>query len=175
MSTAAARPAPTEYAAYYRGYVDRVPEGDVVATLERQLDEMLTLLASIPETKGGHRYEPGKWSIKELIGHINDAERIFAYRALRIGRGDATPLPGFEQDGYIATGRFDDRTLADLADEFGHIRRATLSLVRGFDDAAWARSGTASDVGVSARAVVYILAGHAAHHTAILRERYLAE
>jgi hypothetical protein len=175
MSTAAARPAPTEYAAYYKGYVDQVPEGDIVATLERQLDETLALLASIPEETGNHRYEPGKWSIKELIGHVNDAERIFAYRALRIGRGDATPLSGFEQDGYIPTGRFDDRTVADLAEEFGHIRRSTLSLVRGFDEAAWARSGVASDVGVSARAVVYIITGHVAHHTTILRERYLAK
>jgi hypothetical protein len=173
MTRAATRPATTEYAAYYERYVSLVPDGDLVAILEQQLADFEALLASIPESQADYRYAPDKWSVKELVGHVNDGERIFAYRALRIGRGDQTPLPGFDQDPYIAAGSFGRRTLADLAEEFRYIRRSTIALLRGFDEEAWARTGTASDAPVSARAVAYIIAGHERHHGNILRERYL--
>ena len=174
-ATAPARPAPDEYAPSYGKYTALVPEGDVVETLRRQLDDTLALLGGLSEEQADSRYEPGKWSIKELSGHMIDAERIFAYRALRIARGDQTPLPGFEQDDYVATGNFGARTLADLAEEFDLVRRSTLKLFSRLDDAAWLRRGTASDNEVSVRALAYIIAGHAAHHVNILRERYLNE
>jgi hypothetical protein len=172
-ATAPARPAQDEYAAYYEKYVSLVPAGDVVETLRRQLDETLALLGGIGEERADSRYAPEKWSIKELVGHVIDAERIFAYRALRIARGDQTPLPGFEQDDYIATGNFGARTLADLSEEFALVRRSTIELLRHLDEAAWLRRGTASDNEVSVRALAHILAGHEAHHVRILRERYL--
>ena len=125
MSTAAtARPQTSEYAPYYEKYISRVPDGDVVGSLSKQLDETLVLIRSIPEARGNFRYADGKWSIKELIGHVIDSERVFTYRALRFGRGDVTPLSGFEQDDFVRGADFDKRSLSDLADEYGHVRRA---------------------------------------------------
>jgi hypothetical protein len=173
MSASTARPGANDYAPYYDRYISRVSEGDIVSTLTDQLPAYLELIRSIPESRGTHRYAPGKWSIKESLGHVNDTERIFAYRGLRIARGDATPLPGFEQNDYIAPGRFDERTLSDLAEEFAHIRRASIALFAPLDDEALDRRGTASGFPVTVRAMGYIIAGHALHHMAILRERYL--
>ena len=167
------RPEAGEYAPYYEKYVSLSRDGDVIETLERQAAETLALLGGLPEERGASRYEPGKWSVKELFGHVIDGERVFAYRALRIARGDRTPLPGFEQDDYVAHGRFDARTLRDLCDEYEHVRHATLALLRSFDAEAWRRTGTASDNPVSVRALAHIIAGHEAHHLRILRERYL--
>jgi hypothetical protein len=127
----------------------------------------------LSEEQGNSRYEPGKWSIKELVGHINDAERIFGYRALRIARGDQTPLPGFEQDDFIAGANFDACTLADLTTEFELIRRSNLAMFKQLGDEAWVRRGTASDNTISVRALAYIIAGHEVHHLNILRSRYL--
>ena len=172
-ATAPARPAATEYAGYYEKYVSLVPGDDVIAVLSRQQADTRDLLRGIPEERAASRYEPGKWSIKELVGHMIDGERIFAYRALRFARGDATPLPGFDQDPYVAAANSDARTLDDLIDEFGHVRAATLSLLRSLDPEAWARRGTASEAEVSVRALAYIIAGHEAHHVRVLRERYL--
>ena len=138
------RPAADEFAPYYGKYIARVPDGDLCRILADQLAETLALIRSIPEARGTHRYAPGKWSIKEVFGHVCDSERIFSYRALRIARGDATPLPGFEQDDYIPTGRFDQRTLADLSEELAAVRQATLQLFRHLDPTALARRGTAS-------------------------------
>jgi hypothetical protein len=173
MSAAApaVRPGPGEYAPYYERYVSRVAEGDVVATLRRQIEETLALLGGVSEERAGRGYEPGKWSIKELVGHMVDGERIFAYRALRFARGDRTPLPGFEQNPYVEAGDFNSRTLAEFAD----VRRATLRLLGSLTEEAWARSGVASDSEVTVRALAYIIAGHEAHHVGILRERYLQE
>jgi hypothetical protein len=145
----------------------------VVETLERQLGETLALLGGLSEEQAGARYEPGKWSVKELVGHVVDTERIFAYRALRFARGDRTPIPGFEQDPYVAGGNFDARTLRDLADEFACVRRATVALLRHLGEDAWRRTGTASDNEVSVRALAHIIAGHELHHLNVLRERYL--
>ena len=169
-----ARPTEDEYAPYYGRYVSRVPEGDVLELLATQIGDTRALIRSIPESRGDHRYAPGKWSIKEVIGHVTDSERIFCYRALRIGRGDATPLPGYEQDDYIAPGGFDRRTLADLSEELAAVRQATLLLFRHFDAAALACRGTASGNPVSTRAIAYIIAGHERHHVEILKTRYAA-
>ena len=172
-SLAATQPQTNEYAPYYEKYIALVPEGDIVATLSRQLDDTLSLLRSLTEAQGDSRYAPGKWSIKELVGHIIDSERIFSYRALRFARNDQTPLPGYEQDDYVRAGNFDNRRLSDLTDEFEQVRRATLSLLRSLDDEAWLRRGAANETEVSVRALAYILAGHETHHMQIVRERYL--
>ena len=167
------RPAESEYAPYYGKYVRLVPDGHIIGTLTRQIGETVAMLRGVPEERGGHRYEPGKWSIKEAVGHMADAERIFSYRALRIARGDRTPIPGFEQDDYVRLANSDARRLEDLIDELAQVRRATIALLRGFDDAAWTRTGTASDNPVSVRALAYIIAGHELHHAEIFRTRYL--
>jgi hypothetical protein len=169
-----ARPDSTEYAAYYGKYVSLVPDGDITTTLATQLNDTLALLCAIPEERGGHAYAPGKWSIKELLGHVIDGERIFAYRALCIGRNDKTPLPGFEQDDYVANTDFNARTLGSLIDEFAAVRQANLQLFKHFTDAEWQRRGTASENEVSARALAYIVAGHELYHRDILKTRYLA-
>ena len=167
------RPAADEYAPFYAGYIARVPDGDLCATLGAQLVDTLTLVRGIPEARGADRYATGKWSIKQVLGHVIDTERIMSYRALRIARGDATPLPGFEQDDYVPAGEFDRRTLADLVEELVAVRHATIQLLRHLDPAALARRGTANGTPVSARALAYIIAGHERHHVAILRAKYL--
>lgn len=168
-----AKPETDEYAPYYGKYISLIDNDDILAALEQQLYVTLAILHGLSEEQGNSRYEPGKWSIKELLGHINDAERIFGYRALRIARGDQTPLPGFEQDDYIAGANFDACTLADLTTEFELIRRSNLAMFKQFGDEAWVRRGTASDNTISVRALAYIIAGHEAHHLNILRTRYL--
>ncbi|HET7250561.1 MAG TPA: DinB family protein [Gemmatimonadales bacterium] len=172
--TLIARPGTDEYAPYYGTYIGKVPDGDLRAMLASQLAETLALIRSIPESRGGHRYAPDKWSIKGVLGHLADSERIFSYRALRIGRGDTTPLPGFEQDDYVPMGNFDARTLRDLADELAAVRQATLHLFAHLDQAAFERRGTASGKPVSVRALAYIIAGHELHHVGILKTRYLS-
>lgn len=166
------RPAPSEYAPYYAGYINRVPEGDVLGQLARQFDETRALLRDLPPGRAVHRYAAGKWSVAEVVGHVTDAERIFAYRALRIARGDVTPLASFDENAYVPAGSFDRRTLPDLVDELAAVRHATLTLLRGLPAEAYERSGVASGRPVSVRALVFIMAGHELHHVAILRERY---
>jgi hypothetical protein len=169
-----ARPGAGEYAPSFAAYVARVAEDeDVVAVLVAQLDQLLSHLGRIPETRGDYRYAPEKWSIKEIVGHLCDTERVFAYRALRIGRGDSTPLPSFDDQAYVAEVRAGDRTLADLAAEWGDIRRATISLFGNLPAEAWQRRGTASDQPISVRALAYIIAGHVRHHLQVLEERYI--
>lgn len=168
------RPDASEFLAYYAKYTDRVPDGDLLQTLRAQLDDTLALVRGLDESQGGHRYAPGKWTIREVLAHIIDAERIFAYRALRIARGDATPLPGFDENAYAENAGAESRTLADLADEFEHVRLGNLAMLRALDDEALARAGTASGGPVSVRALAWIIAGHELHHVALLRERYLA-
>lgn len=168
------RPAAHEYAPYYARYIEKVPEGsDLPGLLESQATELEALLAGLDEAKALHRYAPGKWSVKEMVGHLADAERIMAYRLLRIARGDATPLAGFEEDDYVKAAGFDRRTLPDLLAEFQTVRRATLALIRSLDAEAFARRGTANQNPVTAAALAHILFGHTAHHMAVLRERYL--
>ncbi|MEW6128277.1 MAG: DinB family protein [Acidobacteriota bacterium] len=167
------RPATDEHAEYYARYTSLVADGNIVETLENQLASTLNFLKEISEEKANSRYAPDKWSIKEVLGHIIDGERIFAYRALRIARNDKTPLPGFEQDGYIEAGNFAARSFADLLEEFKCVRQASLFLFRNLDEAAWLRRGTASDNEVSVRALAYIIAGHELHHLSVIKEKYL--
>lgn len=167
------RPDPAEFAPYYERYLESVPDGDLLRLLEEGAEEVLDLLRAFGEGRADHRYAPGKWSVKAVVGHVADTERVFAYRALRFARGDATPLPGFEQDAYVAAAGFDRRTLADLAEEFADVRKATLKLFAGFDAPALLRSGVASGHPLTVRAAGWIIAGHAQHHAQILRERYL--
>jgi uncharacterized damage-inducible protein DinB len=166
------KPEETEHAPYYSRYIDLVPDGDVIGTLAGQIGVTLTELRQISEADSLMRYEPGKWSVREVVGHMIDAERIFAYRALRIARGDKTPLAGFEQDDYIPAGAFDERAWADLIDEFYAVRRSNLAMFRGLPKEAWLRTGTASDKEVSVRALAYIIAGHERHHLGVIRDKY---
>jgi len=168
-----ARPEAVEYNPHYAGYIAKV-QGDALAQLERQAKETPAFLASIPEAKALHRYAPGKWSIKEVVGHVADAERVFAYRALRFGRGDASALAKFDENAYVPAGNFDARPLADLAAELAAVRAATLALVRGLPAGAFERQGIASGHPVTVRALVHIIAGHERHHLDIIKERYLA-
>lgn len=167
------RPEATEYDPYYARYVDLVPESDIVATLKSQFDKTLALVNSIPETRAGYAYDTGKWTIAELLGHVIDTERIFTYRALRIGRNDKTPLPGFEQDDYIANANFNLRTLGSLREEWMAVRQASIQLFRHFTDEEWMRQGTASGKAISTRALAYIVSGHELHHLKVLQTRYL--
>jgi uncharacterized damage-inducible protein DinB len=169
----AGRPAESEYASYYERYVSQVPETDVVAALDSQTESTLGLLRDLPEELAGHRYEPSKWSVAELLGHIVDSERVFAYRLLTFARGGSTALPGFDQDEFMAGADFSAYTLAELASEYEYVRRATSSLLRHLPGEAWQRTGVASDAEVSVRGLAYIILGHERHHLAILRERYL--
>ena len=167
------RPASDEYEAFYANYISLVPDGDVLEWLEKQRKETAKFLGGIPEAKGGHRYAPEKWSIKQLAGHVVDAERVFSYRALSIGRGDPAPLPGFDEKTWAQTANADDRTLKDLVGEYGLVRDATVALFRALPAEAWPRRGTANTFSVTVRALAWIIAGHEQHHMKILRERYL--
>jgi hypothetical protein len=176
MTTAVStRPAPGEYAPYYARYVDRIPEGDLAATLEQQGEEVATLLGSLSEDQGNFRYAEGKWCIKEVISHVTDAERVFSYRALRFSRGDQTELPGFDENSWTPNSGAAGRTLRDMSDEFVAVRRATIAFMRSLTEEQVERSGVASGNPVTVRGLLYIIAGHAAHHVAVLRERYLTQ
>jgi DinB superfamily len=165
------RPEPTEYAPYYAKYLDLVPEDDILPALEAQLAETLAVLRAAPEGQGDVRHPPYTWTVKEVVGHITDTERVMGYRALRFARGDQTPLPGFDEQIYVPAGQFDRVPLRDLAAEFEAVRRSHLPLFRHLPAAAWARGGKANDNPVTVRALAYIIVGHARHHTAILRKR----
>jgi uncharacterized damage-inducible protein DinB len=167
------RPHTSEYAPYYEKYISLVPEGDVVAALGRQLDNTLSLLRGLSEAQADSRYASDKWSIKEVIGHIIDTERIFGHRAFRFARNDQTPLPGFEQNDYVREADFGNRRLGDLAEELEHVRRSNLHLFRSLDDMAWLRRGIANNNEVSVRALAHIIAGHETHHIQIIQTRYL--
>jgi uncharacterized damage-inducible protein DinB len=169
---ATARPEPGEYAPYYETYISKVKGSDILGILEAQRLQMAQLFAARSERDGNFRYATGKWTVKEVLGHVNDTERIFTYRALRIARGDQTALPGFEQDDYVRGGNFAERTLADLADEFELVRAASIALFRSLPKEGWQRRGVASEKEVTARALAFIVAGHEIHHRLILEERY---
>jgi hypothetical protein len=169
-----ARPQPGEYAPYYDRYISLVKDNDVLTTLDEQRRQTLLMLSGRSEADGDFRYAPEKWSAKEVLGHVCDTERIFAYRALRISRADATPMEGFEQDDYVRNGPFACRSLADLIEDYIAVRRATLSLLRNLEEAAWSRRGIANKNEVSVRALAYIIAGHELHHRRILEQKYFA-
>jgi hypothetical protein len=169
-----ARPEPGEYSPYYERYISQVPGQDILNTLDEQRRQMMLLLSGRNEADGNYRYAPDKWNAKEIVGHVNDTERIFAYRALRIARGDQTPLAGFEQDDYVSNGPFAHRSLSDVIEDYIAVRRATLSLFRNLDEAAWLRRGVANKNEVTVRAMAYIIAGHELHHRGILEQKYFS-
>jgi uncharacterized damage-inducible protein DinB len=169
-----ARPQAGEYAPYYDRYISLVASTDILTTLDEQRRAMVLLLSCRDEEDGNFRYAPDKWSAKEVLGHICDTERVFAYRALRIARGDVTELAGFEQDDYVRNGPFAQRPISDLVEDYIAVRRATLSLLRNLDEAAWSRRGVASKNEVTVRALAYMIAGHELHHRKILEEKYFA-
>lgn len=165
------RPEKEEYAQYYEAYVSKVPDGDYAAFLQSQLEEITALFAKFDDEKGLYRYAPGKWSLKEVLGHITDTERVMSYRMLRIARGDTTQLPGFDQDVFIANTSFDEMPIADLLQDFQAVRQSTFTLLKTITDSAWTRLGNASTYDITARALAYVIAGHAQHHLAVVQER----
>lgn len=167
------RPAESEYLPFYQRYVTLVPDGDILSTLAAQNQDTLALLRGLPEEKGAFRYAPGKWSIKELVGHVTDTERIFASRALRFGRNDSTPLPGFDENDYVRNSSFGEYPLADLVDGFESVRTSTIFLFKHMSAEAADRTGKANNAEVSVRALAWIIAGHERHHLGVLRTRYL--
>jgi hypothetical protein len=172
MSTTLSRPSADEFLPYYERYITLVPEGNLVDILVDQHRDTMRMLRSVDDERGLFAYAPGKWTIKEVIGHLSDAERIFAYRALRFARGDAQPVAGFDENAYVPAGRFNDRSVGDLADEFEAIRSSTVHLFRYLDEDEMARRGTANNATISVRALGFVIAGHERHHAKLLRERY---
>jgi uncharacterized damage-inducible protein DinB len=165
-------PDPTEYAPYYGRYISLVGEGDIVGILRSQIDATLDLLRGVPGDREQHRYAEGKWSVREVIGHLADGERIFGYRALRFARADATPLHGFDENRYAAIAPYDQRRLSSIADEFAAVRAASIAFFDALTDEEWQRRGSANAQEVSVRALAWIIAGHERHHVHLLRERY---
>jgi uncharacterized damage-inducible protein DinB len=166
------RPQASEYDSYWERYISLVSGEDILPVLEQQRRDTLLLLSGRSEEDGQLRYAAGKWSVKELIGHICDSERILAYRALRIARADATPIDGFEQDDYVRNAPFNRCLLSDLIEDFIAVRRATISLLRTFDEQAWLRRGTANQKQTTVRAIAYVIAGHELHHRRVLEAKY---
>jgi hypothetical protein len=167
------KPRPDEYAPYYEKYVSRIPDGDVVTLLTAQAAELRSLFANVPDARRTFAYAPGKWTLAESLLHVADCERVFAYRVLRIARGDTVSLHAFDENAWAPLSGANDRPLADIAAELAEVRAATIALLKGIPDSAWTRVGTASDKPVSVRALAYIIAGHAAHHAQLFREKYL--
>ena len=166
------RPLENEYAPYFQNYVSHAPEEDILPAMRSQVDALDVLLDRVTPDRETYRYAEGKWSIREIIGHLIDGERTFGYRVLCIARGDTQNLPGFDQDQYMLTAPFDRIELEDLLSEFRLVRLSNIAMLRTLDEAAWMRMGTANDSPVSVRALVYIMVGHVRHHMAVLRERY---
>ena len=166
------RPEPADYAPFYAGYVSLVPEEDVLSAIETQSSETQKVLASLDDARGAYRYAEGKWSVKEVFGHITDAERVFGYRALCIARGDQTSLPGFDEQEYMVNANFDAWKVGDLAELYAVGRRANIVFFRNLAEEAWNRRGTANNNPVTVRALAYMIVGHERHHLKVLRERY---
>ena len=168
-----ARPGAGEYAEFYRGYIAGVPEvADAGQQLSAQQAALAALYRSLDDQRADYTYAPGKWTVKQLLGHLTDTERVMAYRLMRIARGDDTPLPGFDEDQYVAAAGYDQRALHDVLEEWVSVRAATRTLVRAVPSEAWSRRGTANGYPVSTRALLYIILGHVEHHRAVLADRY---
>jgi len=166
------RPRPDEYDRAFERYVSRVPETDVLPALERQPKEVVEALVGVPKEREGFRYAPGKWTIREVVGHIVDAERVFGYRALAISRGERASLPAFDEDDYAKRAGHGERSVASLLDELACVRAGHVLLLKNLDDDAWGRFGTANALPITPRAIAYILVGHVRHHMAVLAEKY---
>lgn len=165
-------PQPGEFSKYHETYISLI-KGDVTKELEKQILQMQSIISNIPVEKENYRYAEGKWTIKEVLGHIIDTERIMAYRMLGIARNDKTRFPGFDENTYVANANFSDRSLYDLAHEFGIVRDSNLILIKSFNEDTLKRKGISNEVEVSVRALVYIIAGHVTHHLKVIKERYL--
>lgn len=169
------RPAAAEYGEYYGRYIGKIEGTDIVVVLEDQLRSSLALLRTVDETAGNFRYGPDKWSLKEVVGHMIDTERVFTYRALVFARGDETALPGFDQDRWVTHANYARAPLAGVVDEFEAVRRSTILLLRHLDPEAWTRKGVANGMNWTTRSAAFVIAGHLEHHIEILRTRYLAQ
>ena len=167
------RPQADEHAEYYGRYISQVPDGDLISMLREQIMETVGLLGGLSPEQADYAYAPGKWTIKEVIGHLSDAERVFQYRALTFARSPGTALPGFDENAWVPAGNFGARTLDDLLEEFQVVRAATVQLARQLDEETLTQRGSANGNDISVRALLYIIAGHERHHAALLRERYL--
>ena len=166
------RPKDDECASFFRSYVRLVPETDILSVLEAQLQDVHRLRSIVPSHRETFAYAPGKWTIRELVGHVGDAERVFGFRAFSFSRADRNPLPGFDENDYVANARFNTMPLADLLDEFACLRQANLRMLRSLSDVQWGNAGTANGHAATVCALAFIMAGHVRHHLGILRERY---
>jgi uncharacterized damage-inducible protein DinB len=167
------KPMEDEYAPFYAGYIESIGEKNPLSVILEQLREVQKLFYSLADTKAVKSYAEGKWSVKELLGHVVDAERIFSFRALSIARGEEQSLPGYEHDDYVAGGKFNQRSIKSLVDEFLKLRESNFILFNTFDDETLKRKGTANNRKVSVRALIYIMAGHVEHHLKVFKEKYL--
>jgi uncharacterized damage-inducible protein DinB len=168
------RPETNEYASYYSTYVGLVPKGNILQILKEQVNETMGLVKDISEAQALFRYGPGKWSIKEVIGHMSDTERVMAYRLLCFARGDVKGLPGFNENEYVLNASFDNQSISDLLDNLLLVRKATLQLIKSLDSEAWLKRGNANNVEVTVRALAYIIAGHEIHHRNIINQKYIS-
>lgn len=166
---------PEVYPPSYELYISKVPDGDISEILTRQGDQIKASLSHIPEVRGAHRYAPGKWSVRQVIGHISDTERIMTYRMLHIGRGDPAPLSGFDENLFARNARFDQMSIAALSEDLLAVRAATVSLVNQFDESDFRRTGVVSGHPCSILGLAFMVAGHFRHHLEILREKYSIE
>lgn len=167
------RPESNEYAEFYAGYINCVPEGDILTLLSTEHERTAELLRGLTPEQARHRYEPGKWSVREVVGHMIDSERAFGYRALCFAREEPAHLPGFEQTDYAASSNADRRTMADLVEELCAVRQSQIALFRSLDEPMWSHRGIASDCEFTVRAVAYIIVGHQVHHRTVIEQRYL--
>ncbi|SDO10490.1 DinB superfamily protein [Paenibacillus sp. yr247] len=167
------RPDQEEYTPFFDTYISQVPEGNYLSFLHSQLDAIVALFSPVSNERGLSRYAPGKWSLKEVLGHMTDTERIMSYRMLRIARGDITNLPGFDQDLFISNTSFDELSIEDLLHDFQTVRQSTFSLIKTISEAAWSRKGVANNNEISARALAYVIAGHAQHHLGVIQNKYV--
>ncbi|PYS86888.1 MAG: hypothetical protein DMF62_14295 [Acidobacteria bacterium] len=166
------RPETSEYDAYYERYVSRVADEDIIPVLESQPAELRSMFSNVGDDRGNYKYADDKWTLKEVLSHLIDGERMFAYRVLRISRGDETPIEGFEQDGYIENSNANNRPFAELLEEFDLQRRSNVLLIKNLSEEATKRLGMASGLEVSVRGLIYIMGGHVRHHFAILKDLY---
>jgi hypothetical protein len=169
------RPMPDEYPAIYQNYVDLVRSNDIIKELRKQVMDIQAVISEIPEEKEDFAYAPGKWTIKQIIGHIIDTERVLGYRAMRFARKDKTPLPGYDENWFVEHGNFQKQTLYSLGHEFAIVREANLALFKVWDEEALDQRGIANDRHFSVRATLYMIAGHATHHVNVIKSKYLAE
>jgi len=168
------KPTVGEYPSYFESYIDQVPEGNLLDILISQLEETTEFLTTLEDEQWNYRYATGKWTIKEVLGHVSDTERIMSYRLLRMSRGDQTPLQGYDEDEYVKEASFQNQSTVDLIEEFRAVRNSTYTLLRGLSEEDWLRKGVANDKEISVRAIAFIIAGHELHHVKIIKERYLS-